>query len=42
MSEINTRITILLPDPNTERRDEFGRRVRDCPKCKGPMTRKFT
>ena len=42
MPEIDPRLKIVFPDINTERRDEFGRRVRDCPLCAGPMTRKFT
>jgi hypothetical protein len=33
---------IIFPDITTERRDQFNRRVRDCPKCKGDMIRKYT
>lgn len=40
--ELDPRLKIVFPDPDTERRDQFNRRVRDCPNCKKDMIRKYT
>lgn len=39
---IKHQASIKWPDPLTERRDKYGRRVRDCPECCQPIVRKFT